>query len=81
MSASIVTYRELWAPNMVKSMQLLEAVLNEQPRATVMDPRAGIVPTCPRLIAVVLAQGRLRPYLSPEHQGHGRYRTSLQFQH
>ena len=57
MSASIVTYRELWAPNMVKSMQLLEAVLNEQPRATVMDPRAGIVPTCPRLIAVVLLKG------------------------
>ena len=47
----------MWAPNMVKSMQLLEAVLNEQPRATVMDPRAGIVPTCPRLIAVVLLKG------------------------
>ena len=54
MPSVIVTKRDLWPPNMVKSMQLLDAVLREQDRATVMDPRGGIVPTCPRLIAVVL---------------------------
>ena len=57
MPSVIVTKRDLWPPNMVKSMQLLDAVLREQNRATVMDPRGGIVPTCPRLIAVVLLKG------------------------
>ena len=57
MPSVIVTKRDLWPPNMVKSMQLLDAVLREQDRATVMDPRGGIVPTCPRLIAVVLLKG------------------------
>lgn len=44
MPSVIVTKRDLWPPNMVKSMQLLDAVLREQNRATVMDPRGGIVP-------------------------------------
>ena len=57
MPSAIVTKRDLWAPNMVKSMQLLDAVLNEQDRATVVDPRGGFVPSCPRLIAVVLLKG------------------------
>ena len=57
MPAAIVTQRELWAPNMVKSMQLLDTVLKEQERVTVMDPRGGVVPTCPRLIGVLLLKG------------------------
>ena len=57
MPHAIVTHRETWAQNMVKSMQLLDAVLREHQQATVMDPRAGIVPTCPRLIAVLLLKG------------------------
>ena len=57
MPAAIVTQRDLWAPNMVKSMKLLDTVLKEQDRVTVMDPRGGIVPTCPRLIVVLLLKG------------------------
>ncbi len=38
-------------------MQLLDSVLKEHQQVTVMDPRAGIVPTCPRLLAVVLLKG------------------------
>ena len=57
MPAAIVTQRDLWAPNMVKSMKLLDTVLKEQDRVTVMDPRGGVVPTCPRLIVVLLLKG------------------------
>jgi hypothetical protein len=57
MSARIVTQRDGWAPNMVKSMSLFQSVVEQQQNVTVLDPRAGIVPTCPHLVALLLLKG------------------------
>jgi hypothetical protein len=57
MSARIVTQREGWAPNIVKSMHLFQSVIEQQQGVTVIDPHAGIVSPCPHLVAVLLLKG------------------------
>ncbi len=42
---------------MVKSMRLFQSVIEQQQTVTVMNPRAGIVPTCPHLVALLLLKG------------------------
>ena len=75
MPSVIVTKRDLWPPNMVKSMQLLDAVLR-QDRTTVMDPRGGLSP--PVLIYMRRSAQGDSASLPVEHPGHGRHRSSLQ---
>ena len=57
MPSNIVTQRDGWAPNMVKSMRLFQSVVAEQESVTVMDPRVGIVPSCPNVVALLLMKG------------------------
>ena len=57
MPATMVIQGDGWAPNMVKSMQLFQSVIEQQPNVTVMDPRAGIVPISPNVVALLLVKG------------------------
>lgn len=53
----IVTQRDGWAPNMVKSMHLFQSVIEQQSSVTVMDPRGGMVPSSPNVVALLLMKG------------------------